>query len=305
VDGLSRCGERFVVTAGSLRFKADNVVVAMATHQAPWVPPFAAELDPGIVQLHAGEYRNPSQLRHGGVLVVGTGNSGAEIALDVAAGHPTWLSGRDPHVVPFRIETAAARHLFLPLVLRVVGHHVLTVDTPLGRKLRPEVLSHGAPLVRVKPKDIAAAGIERVPKTVGVRDGLPLLEDQRDLDVANVIWCTGFLPDFSWIDLPVVANEKEPLHERGIVSNEPGLYFVGLHFLYALSSATLPGVGRDAERVVEAVAARVRAGRSAEERRPARPPAPSRLIGGDGMEDAMTTQELGQTTTRHPSPRTG
>ena len=115
VDRLSRCGDRFVLTAGDRRFEANNVVVAMSSYQNPWVPPFARELDPGIVQLHAGEYRNPSQLQNGGVLVVGTGNSGAEIALDVASGQQTWLSGRDPHVVPFRIETAAARHLLVPL----------------------------------------------------------------------------------------------------------------------------------------------------------------------------------------------
>ncbi|HUG60379.1 MAG TPA: NAD(P)-binding domain-containing protein, partial [Methylomirabilota bacterium] len=277
VDGLSRQGDRFVLTAGDRRFEADNVVVAMATHQVPWAPPFAAELDPRVVQLHAGEYRNPAQLQDGGVLVVGTGNSGAEIALDVASRHRTWLSGRDPHVVPFRIETVAARFLFHPLV-RFMFHHVLTMRTPVGRKVRPKILAHGAPLVRVKPKDIAAAGIERVPKTVGVRDGRPVLEDERVLEAANVIWCTGFRPDFSWIDLPVFADEKEPRHERGIVADEPGLYFVGLLFLYAMSSATLPGVGRDAERIVQAVAARTRAARSVEERRPARPPAPSRLI---------------------------
>jgi putative flavoprotein involved in K+ transport len=125
--------------------------------------------------------------------------------------------------------------------------------------VRPKILSRGAPLVRVKPKDIAAAGIERVPRVVGVREGFPVLEDQRVLEVANVIWCTGFRPDFSWIDLPVFGEEeepKEPMHERGIVANEPGLYFVGLLFLYAMSSAFLPGVGRDAEHVVEDIASR-------------------------------------------------
>ncbi|MGH2534690.1 MAG: flavin-containing monooxygenase [Thermomicrobiales bacterium] len=262
VDGLARNGDGFVLTAGKQRFAADNVVVAMSTHQVPWTPPFAAELDPGIVQLHAGAYRNPSQLQDGGVLVVGTGNSGAEIALDVAAAHPTWLSGRDPHVVPFRLETAATRYLFHPLV-RFMFVHVLTMKTPIGRKMRPMVLAHGAPLARVKPKDIAAAGVKRVPKTVGVRNGLPMLDDQRVLDVANVIWCTGFRPDFSWIDLPVFADEKEPRHQRGIVASEPGLYFVGLLFLYAMSSATLPGIGRDAEHVVKAIAARTHAARAA------------------------------------------
>jgi putative flavoprotein involved in K+ transport len=257
VDRLTRNRDRFVVTAGDRRFEADNVVVAMATHQVPWVPPFAPELDPGVTQLHAGEYRSPSQLQEGGVLVVGVGNSGGEIALEVASGHPTWLAGTETGHVPFRVEGAVARFVFLPLLFRFIGHHVLTVNTPIGRRMRPKLLSHGAPLVRVRPKDIAAAGIERVPRVVGMRDGLPVLEDQRVLEVGNVIWCTGFRPDFSWIDLPVFG-EREPMHHRGIVATQPGLYFVGLFFLYAMSSGFLPGVGRDAEHVVEDIASRAR-----------------------------------------------
>jgi putative flavoprotein involved in K+ transport len=259
VDRLSRNGNRLVVAAGDRRFEADNVVVAMATYQVPRVPRFASELDPDVVQLHTGQYRNPSQLQGGRVLVVGAGNSGAEIALDVASRHRTWLAGKESGHVPFRIEGAAARHIFQPLLFRVIGHRVLTVDTPIGRRLRPRLLAHAAPLVRVRPKDLAAAGIQRVPRVVGVRDGRPLLEDQQVLEVANVIWCTGFRPDSSWIDLPVLG-EREPLHHRGIVATEPGLYFVGLHFLYAMSSGFLPGVGRDAEHVVRAIEAR--AGRS-------------------------------------------
>jgi putative flavoprotein involved in K+ transport len=130
------------------------------------------------------------------------------------------------------------------------------VDTPIGRKLRPRLLSHGAPLVRVKPKDLTAAGIQRVPRVVGVRDGHPLLADQRVLEVANVIWCTGFVPDFSWIDLPVFGeNQNEPMHHRGVVADQPGLYFVGLFFLYAMSSGFLPGVDRDAEHIVNTILA--------------------------------------------------
>ena len=126
--------------------------------------------------------------------------------------------------------------------------------------MRPKLLSHAAPLVRVKPADIAAAGIQRVSRVVGTRDGLPVLEDERVLPVENVIWCTGFRPDFSWIDLPVFGGQekepKEPIHDRGIVADEPGLYFVGLAFLYAMSSGFLPGVGRDAEHVVKHIASR-------------------------------------------------
>jgi putative flavoprotein involved in K+ transport len=258
VDRLRKRGDRFELSAGAMRLEADNVVVAMGSHQVPWVPPFADELDPGIIQLHAAAYRNPSQLRDGGVLIVGVGNSGGEIALEVAAGHPTTLSGKEVGHVPFRIESALARRVVLPLLFRFIAHRVLTVDTPIGRKMRPK-LSHGQPLVRVKPRDLAAAGIQRVPRMVGVDGGLPLLEDGRTLEVANVIWCTGYRPAFSWIDLPVFDEARhEPMHYRGIVNAEPGLYFVGLSFLYAMSSGFLPGVGRDAEHVVKAISARAR-----------------------------------------------
>ena len=135
-------------------------------------------------------------------------------------------------------------------VIRFLGRHVLTVRTPIGRKVRPRFIAMAAPLIRVKSKDLAAAGVERVPRVVGVRDGLPLLADGRVLDVANVVWCTGFRYDFSWIDLPVLADDGQPLHERGVVPSAPGLYFVGLVFQYAAASDVLPGVGRDAAHVV-------------------------------------------------------
>jgi putative flavoprotein involved in K+ transport len=142
---------------------------------------------------------------------------------------------------------------------RFIGHRVLTTRTPIGRRLRPKLLSHGAPLVRIKPKEIVAARIQRVPRVVGVRDGLPVLDGGLVLEVDNVGWCTGFRPDFSWIELPVFGADEEPnepTHNRGIVADQPGLYFVGLFFLYAMSSGFLPGVGRDAEHIVRDIESR-------------------------------------------------
>lgn len=255
VDKLSREGDRFLVGSADQQYEADNVVVAMADYQRPRVPEFAPELDGDIVQLHSSEYRNPSQLREGGVLIVGAGNSGSEIAMELATKHPIWMSGKGTGHIPFRIEGLAGRLLLVQLVLRILFHRVLNVSTPIGRKARPKILSGGGPLIRVKPKDLAAAGVKRVPRTVGVREGLPVLDDETDLDVANVIWCTGFHSGFSWIDLPVLG-QGEPMHERGLVDTEPGLYFVGLTFLYALSSSMVHGVGRDAERIAKAIASR-------------------------------------------------
>jgi putative flavoprotein involved in K+ transport len=96
-----------------------------------------------------------------------------------------------------------------------------------------------------------------------------VLEDGTALDVANVIWSTGFSPGLSWIELPVMEG-GHPRQDRGIVPAQPGLYFVGLKFLYAASSATIPGVGRDAARVVDHLAARVADGNRQGEPDPAR-----------------------------------
>src|SRR5918994_3371260 len=252
VNGLFRKGDRLIITSGDRRFEAHHVVVATGANQVPKVPAFADELFSSIVELHSSQYHRPSQLQEGAVLVVGAGNSGAEIAFEVSRLHPTFLSGRPSGEIPVRHGPAMAR-FFFP-VIRFVGHHVLTLRTPIGRKAQPRFISHSAPLIRVKLKDLAAAGVEQVPRTVGMEDGRPALEDGRVLDVSSVIWCTGFREEFPWIDLPIFDENERPLHERGVVVAEPGLYFVGMPFQYAATSDVLPGVGRDAEYIAKHIA---------------------------------------------------
>jgi putative flavoprotein involved in K+ transport len=253
VKGLAKEGERFVVDCGERRFVADNVVVATGFYGTPSVPDFASELDPRIVQMHSSEYRDPSQLRPGGVLLVGAGNSGADIGMEVSATHQTWLSGRDKGQIPLNIEHPF-RRVVLP-VLWFVASHVLTTKTPLGRKVRPHVLEGGAPRIRVKSQDLLGAGVECVAKTVDAHDGLPVLEDGRVMDVANVIWCTGFRQDFSWIEVPIFGDDTQPTHERGVTS-EQGLYFLGLDFLYSFTSENVGGVGRDARYIARRITSR-------------------------------------------------
>jgi putative flavoprotein involved in K+ transport len=257
IDRVRRNGTRYLLSAGDLSFEADNVVVASGGYQRQRVPDFASELDGGIVQLESTQYRNPSQLQKGPVLVVGAGNSGAEIAFEVSRLHPTWLSGRDVGQTPVQHGGTLDR-LFTPLFWFAFSH-VLTTRTFVGRRARPKMLMKGLPLEPVRRKDLAAAGIERVPRTTGVLDGLPVLEGGRVVEVANVIWCTGFTADFSWIDLPAFDSDREPVHDRGLVEDAPGLYLVGRFFQFALTSSLIGGVGRDAEYVAEHIARRTQA----------------------------------------------
>lgn len=253
VDGLAREHGRYVVTSGSNRYEADSVVVATGGYQTPRVPAFAGELNLSIVQLHSSQYRNPSQLPEGGVLVVGAGNSGAEIALESSSDHRTWLSGRDTGQEPVRAGSGLDR-LFTPPFWFLLSR-VLTVRTPIGRKARRQLAGKGLPLARVRRKDLIGAGVTRVPRVTGVRGGLPVLEDGETLDVATVIWCTGFVTDFSWIDLPAFDPDGEPRHERGVVRSEPGLYFIGLPFQSTAASSLIGGVDRDARYIARHVAA--------------------------------------------------
>jgi putative flavoprotein involved in K+ transport len=257
VDALSRKGNTYHVTAGDRHFEAEHVVIAMSNYQVPKIPNFAKEINPDITQIHSLDYRDPSQLREGDVLVVGAGNSGSELALESARNnHQVLLSGRDTGHIPFHIEGTLAKLIMVRLVIRFLFHRILTTGTPIGKKVRPKVISRGGPLIRIKPYEITEVGIERIPKIVGVHNGLPVDENEQVFDVKNIIWCTGFYPSYSWIDLPVFKN-KEPMQERGIVKNEPGLYFVGMHFLYSLSSAMIHGVQRDAEHVVSTINSRL------------------------------------------------
>jgi putative flavoprotein involved in K+ transport len=255
VRHVSQNGGGYVIDCGEHTIEAENVVVATGTFGRPYTPSFADELDSAIVQLHSSAYKNPSQLREGGVLVVGAAHSGGDIALEVASQHRTVLSGPDTGQIPIDIEGRASRAI-QPL-LSFVARRVLTIRTPIGRKARPHIRFHGGPLLRVKRADLAAAGVERVlARTAGARDGRPVLDDGMVLDVANVIWCTGFRHDFRWIRTPVVGEDGWPLEERGVVPSAPGLFFVGLAFQYAFSSMLLLGVGRDAEYIANQIAPR-------------------------------------------------
>ncbi len=254
VDRLSREGDRFVIAAGTRLFEADNVIVATGPFQKPRTPAFAAELDPSITQLHSSSYRNPTQLAAGDTLVVGAATSGCEIAMDVArAGRLAYMSGRDVASIP-------------PLARRTIMPFIATRPRTgfIGKKIYAKgKAGHGHPLIGFGYKKVLATGVVRVPRVKGIRDGQPELEDGRRLGVANLVWCTGYDIDFGWIDLPVFEADGYPRHQRGVVAEQPGLFFVGLMFLHSLSSQLIFGVDRDTRHVTDELVRRGAAPRSA------------------------------------------
>jgi len=245
VDELSRDQDGFLIRSDRHTVRAGNVVVATGPAGAPRVPPFARDLDPAILALHSAGYRNPAQLRAGATLVVGAGNSGAEIAMELAPTRRTLLAGPDTGRIPITLGGPVFK----------IMNRLLTADTERGRRFAANHADKGTPLVRVRPADLSRAGVERLPRVAGVRAGRPVLADGRVLDVTNVIWCTGYTPDYSWITLPGVPSDTHPAHRKG-VTDQPGLYFVGLPYQTTMASSLVGGVGADARYIAGQIAAR-------------------------------------------------
>lgn len=246
VDTLTRIDDSYVLAADSQRFHADHVVVATGPFHQPHAPDFADELTPSITQFHSKEYRNPAQLPDGPVLVVGAGNSGAEIATELAAtGQRTFLSGQSTGSIPL--------WFFNNRAFWWVFGTVLTIDTWVGQKLIDQAQEYTDPLIRSSETDLDNAGVTRVPRTDGVVDGKPRVADGDVLDVTAVIWATGFRLEFDWIELstPVFEPDASPIHHRGVADSVPGLYFLGLPAQSTVLSATIGGVCSDARYIAE------------------------------------------------------
>ncbi len=253
VASLRHDGRRFVIeTNGGDAITADSVIVATGANQRAHVPEFASQIAGHVTQLHSGSYRRPDQLPGGKVLVVGAGNSGVQIALDlVAAGRDVLLSGRDTGSMP---RTLLGRDIYdwlWPTLMRFPN------DSRIGRRLMGGRLYSGDPLIGKKASEVVRPGLTRGGRTIGVKDGDPVLEGGAVLrDISAIVWCTGFRPDYSWMELPVLGLDGYPAHRQGVSMDVAGLGFLGMRFQYRLGSSLLGGVGEDAADVVQRNAVR-------------------------------------------------
>jgi putative flavoprotein involved in K+ transport len=227
----------FLLELDDRTIAAEQVVVATGPFQAPYVPDVASGLGPEVVQMHSTVYKDPGDVADGAVLVVGGGNTGFQIAEELSATKAVHLSiGTKQKPLPQRL---LGRDLFWWLtksrLLRT------TVDSRLGRRLR-----HRELLIGSSPHGLKRQGVELHPRATEAFGRIVRFEDGSVLEVDSVVWATGYRPDFSWIEAPVLDPDGRPRHRRG-VTEVPGLYFLGLTWQHTRGSALLGWVKEDAE----------------------------------------------------------
>lgn len=240
VEGLEKMDDLFSVSTNRGDFRARQVVVATGPFQKPFVPAFARELPASIYQVHTSAYKNPAQLQNGAVLVVGAGNSGAQIAVELSASREVFLSAGHPlKFFPLQILGKSIFYWF-----KKMGIYSLSAESALGKK----IMAQGDPIMGSELKRALKKGaIKQKPRATKVAAEAVCFEDGSQAAVRNVIWATGFVPDFSWIRIPHALHEKgTPIHKRGI-SPVDGLFFLGLPWQHSRGSALIGGVGADAD----------------------------------------------------------
>jgi putative flavoprotein involved in K+ transport len=257
VTSLSRTEEGFEARTADQVFRVGQVVVTTGPFQTPFVPPAAQGLDESVTQLHSAGYRNPQALPEGPVLVVGGGNSGFQIAEEIAAaGRRVDLSiATKLPVLPQRL---AGKDLFWWLTH--LGLMRVTTESRLGRRMSSREFVIGSSRRRLQAK-----GVRFRPRLTGTGARTAHFADGSTLDTGVVIWATGYRPDHSWIQIPGVARDGQIAHQRG-VTGVPGLYFLGLSWQHTRGSALLGFVGDDAAYLAGCVAARRRASDAASPR---------------------------------------
>jgi putative flavoprotein involved in K+ transport len=248
VRALTAEDGRFGVELDDRRIEAENVVVATGPFQSPRVPAFAERLDADVFQTHSTGYRNPANVPGGTVLVVGGGNTGYQIAAELAATHSVQLAvGARQTPLPQRL---LGRDLFWWLTK--LGLLEKTVDSRLGRRAQERDT-----LIGSSPRALRKHGVTLRPRAVEASGRTVRFADGTTLDVDAVIWATGYRSDYSWLRLPVLDSEGRPSHRRG-VTDVPGLYFLGLSWQHTRGSALLGWVKDDAEFVEREIESRLR-----------------------------------------------
>ncbi|HEO8418660.1 TPA: NAD(P)-binding domain-containing protein [Yersinia enterocolitica] len=239
VTDLLRENQGFRIVTTENEITAKKIVIATGPFQKALVPSFASSLTSNVLQLHSSQYKSLNQLRKGSVLVVGAGNSGAQIAVEASNEKEVYLSVG--HKIRFLPQNIGQKSIFW--WFDKFGLYKINVNSKIGQWIK----NNHDPIFGYELKSkIKNKAIGVFPRTESIRDDTFIFQDKRSVKVSNVIWATGFYSDYSWVSIPKVINEKgEPIHSSGI-SNVSGLYFLGLSWQSNRASSLLQGVGADA-----------------------------------------------------------
>ena len=223
---------------------ADQVVVATGPFQQPFIPALAADLAPEIDQAHSVQYRRPSDVPDGTILVVGGGNTGFQIAEELSSTHDRVVLAVGSRQVPLP-QRILGRDLFWWLTrTRVINK---TVESRLGSRMQ-----HRDTLIGSSPRRLSRHGVTLKPRVIEAQGKTVRFEDGDELDVDAVIWATGYRPDYSWLDVPVIDAGIRIRHRRGL-TDLPGLYFLGLYWQWTRGSALIGWVRDDAEYIAQQI----------------------------------------------------
>ena len=255
VSSLSQTEDGFEVRTADETFLARQVVVATGPFEIPYIPPPAQGLDSSVTQLHAAGYRNPQVLPDGPVLVVGGGNSGFQIAEELAASRQVDLSIGASY--PMLRQRLLGRDLFWWLTR--LGLMRVPAQSRLGRRVQ----ARGEFIIGTSRRTLERAGVRFRPRLAGAEGRTVRFGDGSTLDVGVVVWATGYRPDYSWISIPGVVRDGRAAHRRG-VTDAPGLYFLGLSWQHTRGSALLGFINDDASYLADRVAAHRQAAEATE-----------------------------------------
>ncbi len=244
VQRLHLANQEYIISTNNGEFTAANVIIATGAFQNPFIPRMNGSLSDQIYQCHSSHYKNPKQLKEGPVLVVGGGNSGAQIAVELSKERETYLSVS--HKIKFLPQDILHRSIFL--WLDKLGIYSANVNSMIGQfiKKQPDPIFGNELKIQIRTGKIIIK-----PRTISISNDSIIFKDDTRIKVNNVIWSTGYKSDYRWIDIDGVLNDKGfPIHQRGI-SPIKGIYFIGLPWQYSRGSALIQGVGKDAEYLIK------------------------------------------------------